>query len=65
VDVQDIIYGLTSSGCTSAHPGVTNGDRDEPQDSVETVEVLTSLPKVEKLLLVAGLKVSIKIGDYS
>jgi hypothetical protein len=38
VDVRAIIYGLTSSDCTSAHPGVTNGDQDEPQDIVEKVE---------------------------
>jgi hypothetical protein len=41
-----------------------NGDQDEPQESVKKVEVIKYILKVEKLLLAAGLKGSIKIGDY-
>jgi hypothetical protein len=62
---SDVIYGLTSSDCTSAYPGVTKGDQDVPLDSGEKVKVVESIPKVHKLLLAAGLKVSIEIGEYS
>jgi hypothetical protein len=72
VDVQDIIYGPTISDCISAHPGVANGDQYEPQDEmeyllniVEKVEVTKSIPRVDKQLLAAGLKVSVKIDDFS
>jgi hypothetical protein len=64
-DVRDVIYGLTSSDCTSTHPGVTKGDQDGPLDSGAKVKVVKYIPKVAKLLLAAGLKVSIEIGDYS
>jgi hypothetical protein len=65
VDVGDVIYGLTSSDCTSAHPGVTKGDQDGPLDSGAKVKVVKYIPNISKLLLAAGLKVSIEIGDYS
>jgi hypothetical protein len=65
VDLQYVIYGLTSSDCTSAHPGVTKGGQGGPLDRDEKVNVVKSIPKGETILLAAGLKVSIEIGDYS
>jgi hypothetical protein len=35
VDVRDVIYGLTSSDCTSAHPEVTKGDQGGLPDKVD------------------------------
>jgi hypothetical protein len=65
VDVRDVIYGLTSSDCTSAHPGVTKGGQGRLPDSGEKVKVVKSIPKLDKLLLAAGLKVTFEIYDYS
>jgi hypothetical protein len=65
MEVRYIIYGLTSSDCTSVHPGVTKGDQGGLGDSGEKVKVVKSIPKVNTLLLAAGLKVSIEIDDYS
>jgi hypothetical protein len=65
MDVRDVIYGLTSSDCTSVHPGVTKGSQGGLPGSGEKVEVVESIPKVDKLLLTAGLKINIEINDYS
>jgi hypothetical protein len=65
VDVCDDIYGLISSDCTTAHPWVTKGGQCGLHDSGEKEKVVKYIPKVDKLLLAAGLKVSIEIDDYS
>jgi hypothetical protein len=49
MDRRDIIYGLTSPDCTTAHPGVTKDTCGEVKN---------------KLLLAAGLKGCIGINNY-
>jgi hypothetical protein len=68
-DVRDVIYGLTSPDCTTAHPGAMKGDCGGLQDSGDqdkcTSVVATPSVEVNKLLLAAGLKGSIRINDDS
>jgi hypothetical protein len=63
--MRDVIYVLTSSDCTTAHPGVTKGGQRGLPTSGEKEKVVKSIPKVDKLLLAAGSKLSIEIDDYS
>jgi hypothetical protein len=65
VDVQNVIYGLTESDFTTVNPRVTKGGQGGLPDSGQKVKVVKSIPKVDKLLLAAGLKVIINIDDYS
>jgi hypothetical protein len=70
MDVRDVIYGLTSPDCTSAHPGAmkdtcgemkrTHGNEDKWKSLVPTIP-----REKKKLLLSAGLKGCIGINDYS
>jgi hypothetical protein len=57
VDVRNVIYGLTSSDCTSAHPGATKGGQGGLPDSGDQEEggLMLSRPTVDVRNVIYGL----------